>query len=166
MAPLARAQENTAVREDQMKAAYLFNFMKFVEWPALAPQQPLTMCLVGAAAVHEALGGIIAGKKVGEHAVLTRILPTDGSPASAGCSLIYLDSHIASSHQRGSRNAEPILTVSDASGFAREGGMIELYMENNRLRFIVNLFAAQGAGLHLSASLLQLATTIDNGSTR
>lgn len=149
-----------AKREDELKAGYLFNFVKFVEWPAAAADA-ITLCFVGGDGIQDALATGIAGKKVAHRDLLVRRVGQ--AKDVAGCSLLYLDAATMSAN-RGpfpGTAAMSVLTVSNASGFIRSGGMIELFTENNRLRFNINVDNIQRAGLHVSSSLLELAASVE-----
>lgn len=162
--PEAEAQQSAIQREDQLKAAYLFNFVKFVEWPAAVAAKPLTVCFFGGQSVHQALNVGIESKTVNNKPLYLRVLePT--STTAAGCSVLYTDAAMAGKwHLPPSEESLPILTVSDAAQFTRNGGMIELFTESNRLRFKVNVDNAQKVGLRISSSLLQLAASVEKGT--
>jgi len=142
-------------REDQFKAAYLFNFVKFVEWPSSAPADTLTVCFLGGAGVHEALTASIDGKPAGARKLIARQL--DQTTTAASCEVLYAD---AASVDLSIAAGLPVLTVSDAPQFATHGGMIELFTENHRLRFIINVANVHKAGLRISSDLLKLAASV------
>jgi hypothetical protein len=124
-------------REDQFKAAYLFNFVKFVEWPASAPADSLTVCFLGGEGVHEALASGIDAKRVGARKLVARQLEP---PATVDrCEVLYAD---AASVDPSLAIGLPVLTVSDAPGFADNGGIIELFTDKHRLRFAINVAQA------------------------
>jgi hypothetical protein len=142
-------------REDQFKAAYLVNFVKFVEWPAGTAEDTLTLCFLGGQGVHEALVNGIDGKRVGTRKLMARQLE---QPATAeGCEVLYAD---AASVDLSLVEGLPVLTVSDAPQFATSGGMIQLFTENHRLRFAINVARAHQAGLRISSDLLKLAVNV------
>ena len=142
-------------REDQFKAAYLFNFVKFVEWPAGAATDALTVCFLGGEGVYEALASGIDVKRVGARKLIARQL---GQPATvADCEVLYAD---AASMDPSLAVGLPVLTVSDAPQFATRGGMIELFTENHRLRFVINVGNVHRAGLRISSDLLKLAASV------
>ena len=150
-------------RADELKAAYLFNFAKLVEWPASSPVDTLTICFVGASAVHDAFKRAAGDKQVGTRRIVVR--PMAASESRAGCDVLYLDAALTGLQLP--ENIGPgALTVSDGADFAAHGGMIELFAEGNRLRFNINLPSAQRAGLRISSNLLQLAAHIEKGGTR
>lgn len=151
-----RADDASARREDQLKAAYLFNFVKFVEWPGASLPDFLTVCFAGGDGVHEALAAGIESKQVGTRQLSVRQLR--GSDPVTNCNVLYIEAAV-----RVPPHAPelPILTVSDAKAFAQNGGIIELFTDNNRLRFSINVDNAQRAGLRVSSSLLQLAASVE-----
>jgi hypothetical protein len=150
-------------RADELKAAYLFNFAKLVEWPASSSVDTLTICFVGASGVHDAFKRAAGEKQVGTRRIVVR--PMTGAESRAGCDVLYLDAALTGSHVP--ENVTPgALTVSDGTDFAAHGGMIELFAEGNRLRFNINLPSAQRAGLRISSNLLQLAAHIEKGGSR
>ena len=156
------ADEAATRREDQLKAGYVFNFVKFVEWPTSVPADVLTVCFAGAEGVHDALALGIENKRVGSRRLSVRRL--QDAKAASGCNVLYLAAAVAPD---GPPTVEPtVLTVSDAKGFARNAGIIELFTVNNRLRFSINVDNAQQAGLRISSSLLQLAATVEKGGTQ
>ncbi len=150
-------------RADQLKAGYLLNFVKFVDWPASVPGNLLTVCFVGGKGVRDALASGIDNKMAGERHLAVRTLSDSETPA--GCNVLYLDAAMMPAGAREPNTAEfPILTVSDAKAFAHIGGMIELFSDENHLRFNINVASAQKAGLHISSSLLQLAAVVEQAA--
>lgn len=142
-------------REDQFKAAYLFNFVKFVEWPTDTASDTLTVCFLGGEGVHEALASSIDAKRVGARKLIARQL--ERPAVVANCEVLYAD---AASVDPALTAGLPVLTVSDAPQFATRGGMIELFTENHRLRFVINLAHVHKARLRISSDLLKLAASV------
>lgn len=148
-------------RAAQLKAAYLFNFVKFVQWPDARPEDTVTVCFIGRTRVQRALADSSEGKKAGGRTLAVRgIEPSQGTE---GCSMLYIDAEAARSASKlpVPESAVPVLTVSDSKGFARAGGMIELFSDSNRLHFSINVDTARRAGLNVSSSLLQLAASVE-----
>jgi hypothetical protein len=83
-----------------------------------------------------------------------------------GCNILYLDAKEALPGWTSGAARMQLLTVSDAPGFAHHGGMIELFVEGNRLRFNINVENARRAGLRISSSLLELASRVDRVAAR
>lgn len=151
----ARA-DAAAQREDQFKAAYVFNFMKFVAWPNTGTAESLTVCFVGAEGVYQALLTGIEKKRAGARR-LAALRIADVPPAGT-CDAVYIDAALASAYAGG--NDPAVLTISDARGFAEHGGMIELFTENHRLRFLINVHNVHQSGLRISSELLKLAAGV------
>lgn len=160
----AAAADDSAARENQLKAAYLFNFVKFVEWPAAAADDTLTVCFIGAQGVYDALATGIETKRVGTRRLAVRRL--DKAASAPGCNVLYADSTVVDAAAvLADSAARPILTISDTREFARNGGIIGLFTDSNRLRFSINIANAQKAGLRISSNLLQLAASVEREST-
>lgn len=148
----------------QVKAVYLVNFAKFIEWPDKA-QDSFTICVVGRDPFGPTLDAILAGEKIaGRSAVAKRISTLQDS---AGCQILFVSATEANSLNRmiAVLDQQGVLTVSDMPQFTTRGGMIQFVMEDKRVRFEVNLAAAQHAGLTLSSELLKVATAVRRNPT-
>jgi hypothetical protein len=157
------ADEADVRRETQLKSGYLLNFIKFVEWPQAAAEGPVTVCFLGAASMRETLEVGIENKRVGSRPLAVRQI--EESNKTDGCNVLYVEEKWASTLPIASHEPRPpILTVSDAREFAHHGGIIELFTDANHLRFIINVDNAHRAGLRISASLLQLAAVVEQGT--
>ena len=149
--------------EYAVKAAYLYNFAKFVEWPPgtfATTDAPLLICIAGDNPFGAALA-TLSDKTVENHPVRLRHMPTAGSLAQ--CHIVFI-----SRTEQGRFRAMleklddlPILSVSDIADFTRAGGMIDLVEVEQRIRFNINLSAARRARLRLSSQLLKLATIVE-----
>lgn len=143
-----------------MKAAFLYNFAKFTEWPRLAPDAPLTLCVVGDDRVAAALIDTVRNQRIGAHAVDARSVASDAPLRS--CDLLFVST---SETRRATSVLDtlktlPILTVSDGKDFSRSGGIIEFFVESGHMRFAINIDAAGHSGLRLSSRLLGLAKIV------
>jgi hypothetical protein len=152
--------------EYEVKAAFLYNFAKFVEWPTdtgLPAGSSLELCVLGEDPFGEALDRTVAGKVIDDRTLAARRL---GSVQDVpGCAILFVG---ASEGRRlaevlGHLRGRPVLTVSDADGFAEAGGMIGLFIENSRVRFAINVGAAASAHLTISSRLLSLARIVQSG---
>jgi hypothetical protein len=152
-------------RADKLKAGYLLNFAKFVEWPSSQAPEVLTICFLGGTGVHDALSTDLDRKRVGLRRLELRVLGADERPD--GCAVLYMESTDAAELRRLIREArQAVLTVSDSEEFVHHGGMIEMFTESNRLRFSINVGNARRAGLRISSILLQLASTVEQGAAK
>jgi hypothetical protein len=163
VAARANAQDVTA---SALKAAFLYNFAKFASWPAatLGPRQRLSLCVVGDDGVADALERTIRGYAIEDHELVVAIIAPE-APAT-GCHLLYVSaSHLkrAEPMLAGLKEA-PVLTVSDAEHFAESGGIAELIVQRNQIRFAINAEAAGRARIRLSSKLLRLSRPISGSS--
>lgn len=152
----ALAQETI---ERDVKAAYLYNFTKFVEWPKPSGDQPFRLCVSGDDALRQSLEKTIAGEQV-EGRPLQSLVPRTPNEAR-NCQVLFIGG--ASEDEARMLSAVrdlPVLTVSDTLDFARRGGGIEFVKEKNRLRFDVNLQGAEQGGIRISARLLKVARAV------
>ena len=159
MPGIARADSDPS-SEIAVKAAFLYNFAKFTDWPSLGPAAPITLCVVGDARLAGTLLETVRSQHIGGHALDVRAMGGDAPLGS--CALVFIS---ASETRRvaavmDNLTALPVLTVSDVKGFAQTRGIVELVAENGRMRFVVNADAADRSGLRLSSRLLGLAQMV------
>ncbi len=158
----ARAESPT---EYEVKAAFLFNFVKFVEWPPTppaSPKDPFTICTLGEDRFRGVLDRIVEGKAWNGHPLLVRRLKT---PQEArACQILFISSSERAGISRifESLRGASVLTVGETEGFAQGGGMINFTLEEDRVRFEINVDAARAAGLKISSRLLSLAKIVRN----
>jgi hypothetical protein len=157
----ARTGAQTATAPE-LKAAFLYNFAKFTEWPpdVLPPGTPLVLCVASDSHVHEALEAITRGRDVEGHPVVVR--KVDAREEFQSCHLLYVDDlNTKRAGQLVERlKGAPVLSVSDFQRFAQLGGSAHLFVEDGRMRFAVNLEATQRTKLRLSSRLLSLAQIV------
>ncbi len=148
--------------EYQVEAAYLYNFGRFVEWPATGASASgaFTICVLGEDPFGPALDTTLAGETRGDRRVVARRI---SSPQMSGdCQILFIGSSEANRLNKiiEALDKSAILTVSDIPEFSQRRGMIQFVLEENRVRFEVNLTATQRAGLTLSSELLKVATVV------
>jgi hypothetical protein len=152
--------------EYEVKAAYLYNFGKFVEWPAkvTAASEFFTICVLGEDPFGASFDATIASESInGKKVVVKRIAkPQD----AVGCRILFISSSEESRLKEilATLDNTSVLTVSDISQFTGRGGMIRFVMEANRVRFEVNLTMAEHAGMTLSSQLLKVAISVRRSS--
>jgi hypothetical protein len=145
--------------EYQVKAAFLFNFAKFVEWPSEAfpaPDTPFGLCILGDEPPDADIEFVLKGKKVGPREIHYRRLRT--SQELGGCHLLFVGE--AATYQLDAVPRDSILTVGEAAVFIRRGGVIRFLMEDGRVRFEINPDAALKSRLKISSKLLKLARIV------
>ena len=146
-----------------VKAAFLYNFAKFTEWPALPPGGPLVLCVVGGDAIAAALVETVKGQNISGHAL--EVWRPQESSSWRSCHLLFIADAETRKSAGGLAGIKtlPVLTVSDGKDFSQGRGIIELFVEGGRMRFAINMDAAEGSGLRLSSRLLGLAKVTRNG---
>ena len=150
----------------ELKAAFLLNFVRFTEWPDIAPDDPLLLCVFGDERVFDALNGAARAQRVESHRI--QVSQVAGEAPWKKCQLVF----VGGFELRGTEaflnavRTSPVLTVSDRSRFAQSAGMVELFAEDGRMRFAVNMDSVQRAHLRLSSRLLRLAKIVRNDDLR
>lgn len=152
-----------AATEEQIKAAYMLNFAKFVEWPADAlptPDSPLNFCELGRSQTADEMDSFFRDKSINGHAIKVRRLakPED----IRDCHMVFVTAGNIKQTQQALQAAKgrPVLIVGDAPGFARSGGMIGFITENGKVLFEVNPGSAEQSHLKISSKLLALARIV------
>jgi len=148
------------VGEYRVKGAFLLNFAKFVEWPAQAfkgPHDAIAICVLGVDPFTPALDQAAHDVMVDKRAVTIRQI---ADPQQAGqCHIVF----VSAAERRRTHavveavQAASVLTVGESQGFIADGGMIELRVEDSKIRMEISEAAAKRAGLHISAKLLSLS---------
>ena len=151
------AQE--APLEYQVKAAYLFNFVKFVEWPSTAEPGPLTICLAGRNPFGQYLAATLSGEAVAGRALTSRVILTP----EPGCHVVFMPDGVAATPYLRAARGSPTLTVGEAPGFIAQGGIVNFIVEDGPVRFEISRNAAERVKLRISSRLLQLARITEPG---
>ncbi len=155
--------EEHRVREYQIKAAFMYNFAKFVEWPEgtfADDDSAVNLCVFGDDPFGVVLDKTVEGKTAQGRGLAIRRLSREKGMKS--CQVVF----IASDNRRrlpvilNNLRESAVLTVGETDGFARAGGMINFVIEEDRVRFDINTGAAKRAGLKISSKLLKLARTV------
>jgi hypothetical protein len=150
-------------REYEIKAAFLFNFARFVEWPAAAlgePEAPLSLCVLGEDPFGLALEETVRGETVRDRRLVVKRV---AKVVDAGvCQLVFVSAseraHIPDI--LGVLAGRSVLTVSEVEDFAARGGIINFVLVDNRVRFEINPDAAEHGGLKISSELLRLGRIV------
>ena len=149
--------------EYHVKAAYLFNFGQFVEWPPQAyeaPDAPFVICVVGDDPFGNILDEVVAGESLGEHAFVIRRFrnPKDIS----ACHILFIGRNEAGRLDETLRvlKGRSVLTVTDIAGAEDRGAMIVLVNDRNRIRMRINVAAAKSSNLAISSKLLRPAEVV------
>ena len=153
----ARAQ---SLSEYQVKAAFLYNFARFVDWPGDVARNSFDLCILGDSPFGEVMVTIVKDKIVSGRPVVVRRIHNAGQ--AQNCQVLFVTASERASAQSvlETLNESPVLTVGETPGFARQGGIINFVVENEKVRFEVNVDAAERARLKISSKLLSLARII------
>jgi hypothetical protein len=145
--------------EYQVKAAFLYNFVKFVDWPATPAGQegPIEICVLGKDPFGGALERVVKGKTVNARQLVIRRIGEIAAARSCQVLFVSLSEAGRVSEIATAVRGRNVLTVSDVDRFCERGGIINFLMEGQRVRFRINTKTAAAAGLTISSKLLQLA---------
>ena len=145
--------------ENQVKAAFLYNFPKFIELPG---ENTLTLCIVGEDSFGDAMAALNGQVTAGKRLVVKRVNSVNEIPSCQILFLSSLEKNKLEPIMRYARN-KPILTVGDTSEYSNQGVIINFYLENNRVKIEINMDAAEQSKLKISSKLLKIARIIRNG---
>lgn len=146
------------VTEPALKAAFIYNFMKFTVWPEpLRASEPFVICVLGDAAVGDALERVVKNRDFEGRRMVVSPVAIAGPMKS--CRVLYVSSTAAAraAPLLVSLQDSPVLTIGDDVGFAEAGGMARFFFERGQLRFDISLDAVKRSRLQMSSRLLALA---------
>lgn len=159
--PFAHAQTERA-QEYALKAAFMVNFAKFVEWPDSAMAnwgEKFVLCVIGEDAFGSILDGLSKQAVKGKPVQIKRL---EDLPEQTDCIILFVSDserhRMAHIMQR--LQGKNVLLIGDYDGFLAEGGMIQFFKEQNKIRFAINIQAARQADLSISSKLLKLAKIV------
>ncbi len=145
--------------EYEVKAAFLLNFTKFIDWPPSphAPDTTFRICILGSDPFGTTLDQIVEGERVGSR----RLAVQRVQEAANSCEVLFINKSADDIARTLAEVPRGVLTVGESHDFLRQGGMIAFVLENRRVRFDVNERAAARAGLKLSSKLLNVARSVE-----
>jgi len=160
---LQPACAQTTTDEYKVKAAFLFHFAQLVDWPSDAfnsGDQSLNLCMFDDERHLQELQSTLEGKPIGTRAVHVRLLHQ--TQTVQGCSIVFLGRDEGRRQTAALRylHGQPVLTVGESDSFLLEGGIIRLHLEQDKVRFDINMGAADSSHLKISSRLLLLASSI------
>lgn len=155
-------QGSTVPTEYELKSAFLYNFAKFVEWPGdkLGEGRRMSVCILGDDPFGLQLDQMMKGKTANGHELVVR--RTQAVDDLRQCHIAFISEADPERMTRIIRelSGDSVLTVGDAKNFAALGGMINFVTEQRKVRFEINVSAAEQRGLRISSKLLKLATIV------
>lgn len=138
--------------EYQVKAAYLFNFVKFVDWRPGRGNSAIAICVAGRNPFGDVLTETIRGETVNGRPLQTRVI-LEPDPA---CNVLFVPEGAAASAYLRTARGMPVLTVGESKDFIEQGGIIQFFLDQGKVRFEIDADAAERADLHISSRLLRL----------
>ena len=150
--------------EYQLKAAFLFHFAQLVQWPAGAfddNRSPLVLCTLEDDAFYDELENTIQGQQIASRTI--RVRHVHLTQAARGCNMLFISRSEGKVLPLAALRNLPVLTVGESDDFLGSGGMIRFRFEQNKIRFDINLGAADSAHLKISSRLLILASSVTLG---
>jgi hypothetical protein len=157
------AAEIFSPTEYQVKAAFLYHFVRFVEWPSKAfqgPRAPLVLCILGDDPFGPDLEDAISGKTIGERSLFAKRIRRIQD--TGACHVVFVSS--SERERLGQVMAYlrhlSILTVGETDRFLQLGGMINFILEEGKVRFEINVDAGERSNLKLSSKLLKVARIV------
>ena len=142
-------------QEYQIKAAYLYNFLKYVEWPNPL-NRTFLICVAGQNPFGNVLDGLTKNERVRGNPVKTEIILAP----EPGCDVIFTPRTSNMSAYLQAAAGMPILTVGETPNYIERGGIVNFFLEDGKVRFEINRAAAERAGLRVSSRLLHLAKIV------
>jgi YfiR/HmsC-like len=159
--------QDSSSSEYLIKAGFIYNFAKLVDWPTSAfpqPDSPIVIGILGADPFGSILDKVFAGKKVNDHGFVIKRIKSASD--AKDCHILFVSSSETARISDAIRltKSMPILTISEIPGFANRGGIINLTLQDSKVRFEVNVDAARAADLNISSRLLALAKIVQQPS--
>lgn len=152
--------QNKPASEFQVKAAFLYNFTRFIDWPPSAfssPNAPFVIGIIGDDPFGEYIGQLVKREHVNNHPIVVRRY--NQVKEITGCHILFINTPKKKTKEilQIAQNRS-ILTVSDDDDLTRLGGIVSFYKEDNKVRFKINRTSSKNAQLQISSKLLNLAT--------
>jgi hypothetical protein len=159
----AGSEDRGGSLEYQVKAAYLLNFTRYVEWPSQAfesPDAPVRLCVLGRDPFGSVLDATLRGRTTNGRSLDVRRIQR--STEAAGCHLVFISRETWGTRRELPRalQSRGVLTVGESDEFAQEGGVIGFVIKDETVRFVVNADARDRAGLRISSRMLSLAAAV------
>lgn len=164
-----RADAQKTTGESQVKAMFVYNFLKFVEWPAVTPlraKDPFVVVIIGDGATADATERFLESKAIGERPLVVRRTRWDQSLAGARAAFVVERDAKKLRRVLDAAEAAGVLTIGEGESFTTIGGVIGLIVEDRKVRFDVDTTAAQLAGLRVSSKLLALTRAVHSSAGR
>jgi hypothetical protein len=155
--------------EAQVKAMFVYNFLKFVEWPvdtSVGAKDPFVVLIIGEGATADATEQFLESKSIGDRPLVVRRIRWD-QPLAGARAAVVVERDAKKLHRVLDAAASAgVLTIGEGESFTTRGGVIGLLVEDRKVRFDVDTTAAQIAGLRVSSKLLALTRAVRSSTDR
>jgi hypothetical protein len=164
-----RVDAQSPVAEAQVKAMFVYNFLKFVEWPVatfLGARDPFVVVIIGEGATADATERFLSSKAIGERQLVVRRARWDQSLAGVRAAFVVERDEKKLRRVLDAAATAGVLTIGEGDNFTTSGGVIGLLVQDRKVRFDVDTSAAQHAGLRVSSKLLALTRVVRSSTVR
>lgn len=165
----ARVEAQTPMGESEVKAMFVYNFLKFVEWPAdtsIGARDPFLVLIIGEGETADATERFLGSKTIGERPLVVRRIRWDQSLAGARAVFVVERDPKRLHRILDAAAVAGVLTIGEGESFTTSGGVIGLLVQDRKVRFDVDPSAAQIAGLRVSSKLLALSRGVRSSTDR
>jgi hypothetical protein len=155
--------DSTIAREYKVKAAFIYNFAKFVEWPAQklgGDSTPIVIGVLGPNPFGDELENALKGRQINGRGIVVRQF--DDAEGAKAAHLLFVSANDETKLRKALKEYG-VLTIGQSESFTRNGGIITFTFEHDKLGFEINVGAAEQAGLKISAQLQKLAKSVRKG---
>jgi len=165
----AQNAESSDSSEYLIKAGFIYNFAKLVEWPGSAfpqPGNPIVIGVLGNDSFADVLDHVVDGKKIDSHSFSVKRLKWK-EVKECNCHILFIAAQESAHSDEIIQfvKTTSVLTIAETPGFAKRGGIINFTLQDNKVRFDANVDAAKQAGLIISSRLLSLARIVQTNTT-
>jgi hypothetical protein len=164
-----RVEAQAPLGESQVKAMFVYNFLKFVEWPvdaSVGATDPFVVLIIGEGATADATERFLESKTIGDRPVVVRRTQWDRSLAGARAAFVVEPDPKKLHRVLDAAAAAGVLTIGEGDDFTTRGGVIGLLVQDRKVRFDVDTSAAQSARLRVSSKLLALTRAVRSSTDR
>ena len=164
-----RVEAQTTLGESQVKAMFVYNFLKFVEWPvdtSVGARDPFVVVIIGEGATADATERFLESKTIGERPLVVRRTKWDESLAGVRAAFVVEPDAKKRHRVLDAAATAGVLTIGEGESFTTTGGVIGLLVQDRKVRFDVDTSAAQTAGLRVSSKLLALTRVVHSSTDR
>ena len=163
-----RAEAQAPMDESQVKAMFVYNFLKFVEWPSesIRTKDPFVVLIIGDGPTADATERFLESKTIGARPLVVRRVSWDQSLAGGRAAFVVERDAKKLHRVLDAAAAAGVLTIGEGESFTTRGGVIGLLVEDRKVRFDVDTSAAQKAGLRVSSKLLALTRVVHSSTDR